>query len=113
MDEGVDWRAPDDVAEDRRHEARDVAAPLGGVDRAQQAGPDGDLDRVLVPAVARLGFGREGENELFACCVEAPASVRHLIVNAASRHLKTERWDMRVAKEVLGYEPRDQWPEGL
>jgi hypothetical protein len=25
----------------------------------------------------------------------------------------TERWDMRVAKDVLGYEPREKWPEGL
>ena len=49
----------------------------------------------------------------FACSVEAPASVRHLIVNAASRPRHITRLDLTVAKESLGYEPRDTWPEGL
>ena len=49
----------------------------------------------------------------FACCVEAPASVRHLLVNATSRSRHITRLDLSVAKELLGFEPRDTWPEGL
>lgn len=48
----------------------------------------------------------------FACAVEAPASVRHLVTNAASRPLRTQPFDMEAARTRLGYEPRDQWPEG-
>lgn len=49
----------------------------------------------------------------FACAVEAPEGVRHLVVNAASRPLREAAFDMTAARERLGYEPRDAWPEGL
>jgi uronate dehydrogenase len=58
-------------------------------------------------------FSPGDAGRFFACCVEAPESVRHLIVNAASRPARTARLDMGVAREILGYEPRDTWPGGL
>ena len=49
----------------------------------------------------------------FACCVEAPESVKFLIVNGTSRPLRQTRLDMTIARTVLGYEPSEQWPQGM
>jgi uronate dehydrogenase len=49
----------------------------------------------------------------FNRCVEAPSDVRFLIVNATSRPVRETRLDLTVARQVLGFEPRDQWPEGI
>ncbi|MFM8879479.1 MAG: hypothetical protein ACKOKG_10175, partial [Verrucomicrobiota bacterium] len=49
----------------------------------------------------------------FARCVEAPPEVRFLIVNGTSRPVRMTRLDLTVASTVLGYTPRDTWPEGL
>jgi nucleoside-diphosphate-sugar epimerase len=48
----------------------------------------------------------------FACAAEAPASVRHAIVYAASRPVNQARFDLGDAKALLGFEPREQWPQG-
>lgn len=49
----------------------------------------------------------------FACAVEAPETVRHLLVYAASRGRFHETVDRTAARELLGFEPCDTWPEGL
>jgi len=49
----------------------------------------------------------------FACAVEAPATVRHAVVNAAGKALHRERFDMADAAKLLGYEPRESWPTGI
>lgn len=49
----------------------------------------------------------------FACAVEAPESVRFAVVIAAGRPRYREPLDMTSARELLGYEPREAWPEGL
>jgi nucleoside-diphosphate-sugar epimerase len=49
----------------------------------------------------------------FACAVEAPADVRHAIVYAASRPLTQSRFDMSSAAKLLGYEPKESWPQGV
>lgn len=48
----------------------------------------------------------------FVCAVEARADIRFAVVYATSKPLKTLRYDLRPAKELLGYEPRDTWPDG-
>lgn len=48
-----------------------------------------------------------------ARAVEAPATIRHLVVAATSRPRYREQYDLTAARERLGYEPRDTWPEGL
>ena len=58
-------------------------------------------------------FSPEDAGRFFACCVEAPKSVRYLLVNAASRPLRLARMDLGVARDVLGYVPRDTYPEGM
>lgn len=58
-------------------------------------------------------FSPGDAGRFFACCVEAPESVRFLVVNAASRPVKTMRLDLSVARDVLDYEPQDTWPYGV
>jgi nucleoside-diphosphate-sugar epimerase len=49
----------------------------------------------------------------FACALEPLTDTRFAVVYACSRHARQEMYDMRPAKELLGYEPQDTWPEGL
>ena len=49
----------------------------------------------------------------FACAVEAPLTVRHAIVYAASRPLHRERFDMSDTANLLGYHPQESWPQGI
>jgi nucleoside-diphosphate-sugar epimerase len=49
----------------------------------------------------------------FADAVEAPETVRFATVYAASRFLHTQRFDLEPARTLLGYEPREQWPQGV
>jgi nucleoside-diphosphate-sugar epimerase len=49
----------------------------------------------------------------FALAVEAPESIRYSILYTTSRPVAVERYDLRPAREQLGYEPRDRWPDGV
>ena len=81
-----------------------IAARLGWCPRPNQEREFGEAE--WAPDVY-LSPGYAGR--FFACCVEAPESVRHLTVNATSKPVGTARFDLTVAKEVLGYEPQDTW----
>jgi dTDP-4-dehydrorhamnose reductase len=48
----------------------------------------------------------------FTCAVLAPASIRYTIVYATSRPLGRLTYDLGPAKDLLGFEPQEQWPEG-
>jgi nucleoside-diphosphate-sugar epimerase len=48
----------------------------------------------------------------FARAVAAPRSIRFAVVYAMSRARGKQYHDMAGAKELLGYEPQDTWPEG-
>jgi nucleoside-diphosphate-sugar epimerase len=49
----------------------------------------------------------------FVCAVEARDDLPFAIVYGASRPVKTMRFDLGSAKRLIGYEPREQWPEGI
>jgi uronate dehydrogenase len=49
----------------------------------------------------------------FACAVEAADDFRFAVVYATSRPMRTAMYDLDSAKHLLGFEPRDQWPEGI
>jgi nucleoside-diphosphate-sugar epimerase len=49
----------------------------------------------------------------FACAVAAPADIRFAVVYAISRPLRADVYDPIPARQLLGYEPRDRWPEGV
>ena len=48
----------------------------------------------------------------FAGCVEAENSISHAILYATSKPVDTQRYCLKSAKEVAGFEPQEQWPDG-
>lgn len=58
-------------------------------------------------------FSPGDTGRFFACAVEAPATVRHALVNAASRPLRQMRVDLSSAEKLLGYVPEEIWPQGI
>jgi len=82
---------------------------LGWVPRSREhveelASLDWAKDVYLSPADA----GR-----FFACAVDAPADLRFAVLYATSRPLRTSMYDLDTAKQMIGFEPRDRWPEGV
>lgn len=49
----------------------------------------------------------------FACAVEASLDVRYGVFYATSKPPRIRRYDLDVARDLLGYEPRDTWPDGV
>jgi len=49
----------------------------------------------------------------FAQAVEAPADLRFAVVYACSRPLRQTLYDPAPGQELLGYQPRDTWPQGV
>lgn len=86
-----------------------IAVRLGWVPRSREhveelASLDWAKDVYLSPADA----GR-----FFACAVEAPADLHFAVLYATSRPLRTAMYDLDTARQLLGFEPRDRWPEGV
>ena len=48
----------------------------------------------------------------FACAVEARDDIPHAILYPTSRPPQTMRYDLEPARKLIGYEPKEQWPEG-
>ena len=49
----------------------------------------------------------------FALAAEAPTDVRFAVVYALSRPVREEVYDAGPARELVGYEARDTWPQGI
>lgn len=49
----------------------------------------------------------------FALAALAPLDVRYAVVYAASRPLNHATYDLDATQQLLGYEPRDVWPQGV
>jgi nucleoside-diphosphate-sugar epimerase len=49
----------------------------------------------------------------FACAARASATVRFAVVYAMSKPVTTSPYDAEPARQLLGYEPHDRWPEGI
>lgn len=49
----------------------------------------------------------------FVRAVEAPADIRFAVVYALSRPYRRTFYDLTPARDLLGYEPHDTWPEGI
>jgi nucleoside-diphosphate-sugar epimerase len=75
-------------------------------------------DRGHVGELAQTDWGPDvylspgDAGRFFACAVEAPADIRFAVVYACSRPVRQLYYDARPAKELLGYEPQDTWPQG-
>lgn len=49
----------------------------------------------------------------FACAVEAKLTNRYVTVFATSKPLKIMRNDLEPARQLLGFEPQESWPQGI
>ena len=49
----------------------------------------------------------------FACAVDAPADIRFAVVYACSRPVRETFYDPAPARDLVGYEAADTWPEGV
>jgi uronate dehydrogenase len=49
----------------------------------------------------------------FAAAVEAEKLPPFAVVYATSRHTHALRYDLTLTRELLGWEPRERWPEGI
>ena len=86
-----------------------IVARLGWCPRTR-----GQVDEIAGMEWARdLYFSPGDAGRFFACAAEAPESVRHAIVYATSKPLSRARFDISEAKTLLGYEPQEQWPDGV
>ncbi|MFM8271713.1 MAG: NAD-dependent epimerase/dehydratase family protein [Gemmata sp.] len=68
--------------------------------RASELGPD-----------VYLSPGDAGR--FFAAAVEAPALPPFAVVYATSRHVNRHAYDLSASQQLLAWEPRDRWPEGM
>ena len=57
-------------------------------------------------------FSPGDAGRFFACAVEAPMDIEYLVVFATSKPLRKVRFDISAARDLLGYEPHDTWPQG-
>jgi uronate dehydrogenase len=88
---GVVVIRPGWVPRDPEHAAELAASPHG-------------KDSYLSPGDAGRGF---------AAAVEAEGLPPYTVVHVCSRPVGMARYDLGPAKALLGYQPRDRWPEGL
>ena len=49
----------------------------------------------------------------FACAVQAAADIRFAIVYASSKPRERLHFDLEPAKQLLGFEPQETWPQGV
>jgi|688.fasta_scaffold281093_1 nucleoside-diphosphate-sugar epimerase len=85
-----------------------IVARLGGCPR-----PGQEAMVAASPALQDIYFSPGDIGRFLACCVEAPPEVRFLTVAGTSHPVQTAHFDLTVAETVLGYRPRDRWPEGM
>ena len=58
-------------------------------------------------------FSPGDAGRFFADCVQADKEIRFAILYATSRPIKVCYYDLEPAKELVGYEPAEQWPQGI
>ena len=60
-------------------------------------------------------FSHRDSDRFFTLCVESenPPPGKSVVLQAASKPVTFSRMSLELAREVIGYEPQDTWPEGL
>jgi nucleoside-diphosphate-sugar epimerase len=49
----------------------------------------------------------------FACAAEAPGPIGYQVVYATSKPVRWARYDLEPTQRLLGFEPQEQWPQGI
>jgi uronate dehydrogenase len=91
----------------REHGIEVLAVRLGWCPRA---GQEEEFRRSAFGPDVYLSPGDAGR--FFAAAVEVARLPPFAVVFATSRHVHTHLYDLSGPRELLGWEPRDQWPEG-
>ncbi len=93
----------------RQHGITVLAVRLGWCPR--------DARQVAEIAASELGqdvYLSPGDaGDFFAAAVEATALPPFAVLYATSRPLHTLRYDLTATRELLGWEPRESWPQGV
>jgi uronate dehydrogenase len=85
-----------------------IAARLGWCPRTREH----------IEELARTDWGHDvylspgDAGRFFACAVEARADITFAVVYACSRPVRADLYDPAPARDLLGYQPQDTWPEG-
>ncbi len=85
-----------------------IAARLGWCPRTKEQ----------VEEIARTDWAQDvylspdDAGRFFACAALAPAEIRFAVLYATSRPVRHTMYDLEPARELIGYEPRDTWPDG-
>jgi nucleoside-diphosphate-sugar epimerase len=85
-----------------------IAARLGWCPRPGQEREVASLDWAKDLYLSPGDAGR-----FFHAAATAPVNVRFAVVYATSRHIVLPRFDLGPTRELLGWAPQDQWPDGL
>ncbi|MCW8132851.1 MAG: NAD(P)-dependent oxidoreductase [Planctomycetota bacterium] len=92
-----------------RHGISFIALRLGWCPRS--ADDHAVIDRDPFSRDTYLSPGDAGR--VFACAAEAGPQVNYLVCYATSRPVEKTYFSNEDARALLGYEPRDRWPEGV
>ena len=85
-----------------------IAARLGWCPR-----PDQQQEFAALDWAKDVYFSPGDVGTFFHAAVKAPLSIRFAAVNAFSRPVNKAYFDQSLTKELLGWEPQEQWPTGL
>ncbi|MBI3411520.1 MAG: NAD(P)-dependent oxidoreductase [Planctomycetes bacterium] len=85
-----------------------IAVRLGWCPRTKE-----QVEEIAVTDWAQDVYLSPGDaGRFFACAAEAPGPISFAIVYATSQPVKILRYDLEAARRLLGYEPREKWPQG-
>lgn len=76
----------------------------------------GEAERLVQSKMGKnVFFSHDDAKRFHERCVESPnpAPGQSVILFATSKPVDKPRLDLELAREVIGYEPQDVWPEGL
>jgi uronate dehydrogenase len=93
----------------KEHGIEVLAVRLGWCPR--DAGQAAEISQSQLAQDVYLSPGDAGR--FFAAAVEAEKLPPFAVVYATSRHTHALRYDLTATRRLLGWEPSEQWPEGL
>jgi nucleoside-diphosphate-sugar epimerase len=91
----------------REHGIEVLAVRLGWCPRA---GQEEEFRRTEIGPDVYLSPGDAGR--FVAAAVEVATLPPFAVAYATSRHVRTRQYDLTASRELLGWEPRDRWPDG-
>ncbi len=86
-----------------------IAVRLGWCPRTKE-----QVDEIRVTDWAQdVYLSPNDAGRFFACAAEAPGPLGFQIVYATSKPVHWLRYDLEPTKRLLGFEPQEQWPQGI